>query len=183
LADAQHLPHGRCQAGDRHLNFHETRDNLPARPGPTKDISGKAGVDRPHRHAPHQETSKAPNRTRRRINLGGSGLSVSLGQVEPPRPRLARLETLLPHDRPDQLGADRPPQLVTRLRQQGLLDDTSVPSPVGPPRTVLSLTSRGEAALARWSTQWRSMNAAVARLLEPVEGRPCSAELQSGGAL
>jgi len=28
LADAQHLPHGRHQAGDRHLKFHETRDNL-----------------------------------------------------------------------------------------------------------------------------------------------------------
>src|SRR5665648_625123 len=28
LAVAQHLPQGRCQAGDRHLNFHETRDNL-----------------------------------------------------------------------------------------------------------------------------------------------------------
>jgi hypothetical protein len=26
LADAQHLPHGRRQAGDRHLNFHETRE-------------------------------------------------------------------------------------------------------------------------------------------------------------
>lgn len=29
MADAQHLPQGRHQAGDRHLNFHETRDNLP----------------------------------------------------------------------------------------------------------------------------------------------------------
>ena len=28
MAVAQHLPQGRCQAGDRHLNFHETRDNL-----------------------------------------------------------------------------------------------------------------------------------------------------------
>jgi len=28
LADARHLPHGRYQAGDRHLKFHETRDNL-----------------------------------------------------------------------------------------------------------------------------------------------------------
>jgi len=28
LADAQHLPHGRRQAGDRHLKFYETRDNL-----------------------------------------------------------------------------------------------------------------------------------------------------------
>src|SRR5665811_1365718 len=28
LVDAQHLPHGRRQAGDRHLKFHETRDNL-----------------------------------------------------------------------------------------------------------------------------------------------------------
>jgi len=28
LADAQHLPHGRRQAGDRHLKFYEIRDNL-----------------------------------------------------------------------------------------------------------------------------------------------------------
>ena len=28
MADAQHLPQGRHQAGDRHLNFHETRDHL-----------------------------------------------------------------------------------------------------------------------------------------------------------
>ena len=28
LADAQHLPQGRHQAGDRHLKFHESRDNL-----------------------------------------------------------------------------------------------------------------------------------------------------------
>jgi hypothetical protein len=28
LAVAQHLPQGRHQAGDRHLNFHDTRDNL-----------------------------------------------------------------------------------------------------------------------------------------------------------
>ena len=34
----EYLPHGRTQAGDRHLNFHETRDNLrlmaAARPRP-----------------------------------------------------------------------------------------------------------------------------------------------------
>ena len=28
MAVAQQLPQGSCQAGDRHLNFHETRDNL-----------------------------------------------------------------------------------------------------------------------------------------------------------
>ncbi len=28
MADAQHLPQGRRQAGDRHLKFNETRDNL-----------------------------------------------------------------------------------------------------------------------------------------------------------
>jgi len=33
LVDAQHLPQGRCQAGDRHLKFHEIRDNLPFRCG------------------------------------------------------------------------------------------------------------------------------------------------------
>ena len=31
MADARHLPLGRSQAGDRHLNFHETRDNLDGR--------------------------------------------------------------------------------------------------------------------------------------------------------
>ena len=31
MADAQHLPQGRHQAGDRHLKFHETRDNLNLR--------------------------------------------------------------------------------------------------------------------------------------------------------
>ena len=30
MADAQHLPQGRRQAGDRHLKFHESRDNLPS---------------------------------------------------------------------------------------------------------------------------------------------------------
>ena len=30
MADAQHRPQGRHQAGDRHLKFHETRDNLVA---------------------------------------------------------------------------------------------------------------------------------------------------------
>ena len=29
MADARHLPHGRSRAGDRHLKFYETRDNLP----------------------------------------------------------------------------------------------------------------------------------------------------------
>ena len=26
MADAQHLPQSRCQAGDRHFKFHETRE-------------------------------------------------------------------------------------------------------------------------------------------------------------
>ena len=29
MAVAQQLPQGSCQAGDRHLKIHETRDNLP----------------------------------------------------------------------------------------------------------------------------------------------------------
>ena len=32
LVDAQHLPHGRRQVGDRHLKFHESRDNLEPDP-------------------------------------------------------------------------------------------------------------------------------------------------------
>lgn len=69
--------------------------------------------------------------------------------------------------------------LVTRLRQQGLLDDRTVPSPVGPPRMVLSLTAAGESTLERWTGQWRAMNNAVSRLLEPVDGRPDPVSLGS----
>ena len=73
--------------------------------------------------------------------------------------------------------------LVTRLRQQGLLHDTSVASPVGPPRTVLSLTEEGEATLQRWSDQWRAMNTAVAQLLEPSDDAgPDLVPLPSEGA-
>lgn len=32
MAVAQHLPQGRHQAGDRHLKFHETRDNPVVNP-------------------------------------------------------------------------------------------------------------------------------------------------------
>jgi len=43
LAVAQHLPRGRCQAGDRHLNFHETRDNLVSENRGQTNVSRKAG--------------------------------------------------------------------------------------------------------------------------------------------
>lgn len=56
--------------------------------------------------------------------------------------------------------------LVTRLRQQGLLHDTTEPSPVGPPRTIVSLTAAGRATLSRWTAQWHTVNAAVARVLD-----------------
>src|SRR5665811_1531826 len=40
LADAQHLPHGRCQAGDRHSN--STRPGTTSlRPGKTKSVEDK----------------------------------------------------------------------------------------------------------------------------------------------
>lgn len=56
--------------------------------------------------------------------------------------------------------------LVTRLRQQGLVQDTTVASPVGPPRSVLSATGAGQQALERWTKQWRAVNSAVTRLLD-----------------
>lgn len=72
--------------------------------------------------------------------------------------------------------------LVTRLRQQGLLDDTTMPSPVGPPRTVLSLTRVGESTLQRWTEQWRAMNTTVSRLLDPVDDLPDPVALESEAA-
>jgi hypothetical protein len=46
LADAQPLPHGRDQAGDRHLNFHGTRDNFGAPPRRAPDPGRR--LTRPH---------------------------------------------------------------------------------------------------------------------------------------
>jgi len=46
--NARHLPHGRSRAGDRHLNFYETRDNL------RRAVSGDCiGVHRQNKSARH----------------------------------------------------------------------------------------------------------------------------------
>ncbi|MGD0894904.1 MAG: hypothetical protein ABSA08_02630, partial [Acidimicrobiales bacterium] len=37
----EHLPEGRRQAGDRHLKFHDERDNLPAHPAQFQQTSTK----------------------------------------------------------------------------------------------------------------------------------------------
>lgn len=62
--------------------------------------------------------------------------------------------------------------LVDRLRQQGLLDNTTQQSPFGPPRTVLSLSHAGETTLKRWTEQWQAVNDAVVRLLDPPRDEP-----------
>jgi PadR family transcriptional regulator PadR len=67
--------------------------------------------------------------------------------------------------------------LVTRLRQQGLLQDTTVRSSLGPPRSVLSLTEAGEGALERWTLQWRTVNSAVGQLLDQDPSVPVSEQM------
>ena len=52
MAVAQHLPQGRHQAGDRHLNFHETRDNLVVNAARFFSPSGPAL--RPDVHLEHE---------------------------------------------------------------------------------------------------------------------------------
>lgn len=66
--------------------------------------------------------------------------------------------------------------LVTRLRQQGLLDDRTVPGQLGPPRSVLSLTEAGQAALERWTKQWQTVNLAVGQILDDEFARPISGQ-------
>jgi hypothetical protein len=56
--NARHLPHGRSRAGDRHLKFYETRDNLQRRrvsDKESRDISDEhpdATHDPPGNHRP-----------------------------------------------------------------------------------------------------------------------------------
>lgn len=67
--------------------------------------------------------------------------------------------------------------LVARLRQQGLLHDTTVRSSLGPPRSVLSVTEAGEVALARWTQQWQTVNSAVSQLLDEDSSGPVSVQI------
>ncbi|GAB3272388.1 PadR family transcriptional regulator [Kineococcus gypseus] len=55
--------------------------------------------------------------------------------------------------------------LITRLRRAGLLAEQKQPSPLGPARTVFSLTDAGRAALGEWLTQWQRSTAEVEAVL------------------
>jgi len=48
LVDAQHLPQGQCQAGDRHLKFHDIQDNLQVRAALGLLAGRLVGDDRSH---------------------------------------------------------------------------------------------------------------------------------------
>ncbi len=63
--------------------------------------------------------------------------------------------------------------LVTRLRKQGLLDQTLEESPTGPARNVLQVNQAGREALAHWSEQWRRTTEITKQVLSgnPEEGR------------
>ncbi|MBB3043461.1 PadR family transcriptional regulator [Nocardioides soli] len=62
--------------------------------------------------------------------------------------------------------------LVTRLRKQGLVVQESEPSPAGPPRKVLRVTTAGEAALRDWRDRWAATSAAAERVLAELDGTP-----------
>lgn len=57
--------------------------------------------------------------------------------------------------------------LITRLRKQGLLEQSLVPSPSGPARNMLTLNDNGRQALNDWSQQWRDVTTKAAALLDP----------------
>jgi PadR family transcriptional regulator, regulatory protein PadR len=56
--------------------------------------------------------------------------------------------------------------LVSRLRRQGLLAQSTEPGDGGPARHVLSLSDTGRATLAEWTRDWHEMTRRVAQLLE-----------------
>jgi PadR family transcriptional regulator PadR len=59
--------------------------------------------------------------------------------------------------------------LVTRLRRQGLLEQASVASPIGPNRKVLAITASGRASLAQWRTSWEETTAVAARVMAELD--------------
>lgn len=59
--------------------------------------------------------------------------------------------------------------LVTRLKRQGLLEQASVASPIGPNRKVLAVTSSGRESLTKWRTSWEKSTAVVARVMAELD--------------
>ena len=55
--------------------------------------------------------------------------------------------------------------LVSRVRRLGLVSQETRPGEGGPARNVLTLTERGEAALAQWGSSWRDHHQRVVSLL------------------
>jgi PadR family transcriptional regulator PadR len=61
--------------------------------------------------------------------------------------------------------------LVTRLRRQGLVEQTSAASPVGPTRKVLVVTRSGREALSAWRARWEQTTSAAERVLSELDTR------------
>jgi PadR family transcriptional regulator, regulatory protein PadR len=56
--------------------------------------------------------------------------------------------------------------LVSRLRGQGLLEQSAEAGDGGPARHVLTVTDTGRATLDAWIRDWREMNRRVEKLVE-----------------
>jgi PadR family transcriptional regulator PadR len=56
--------------------------------------------------------------------------------------------------------------LLTRLRQEGLLESTWEESPAGPPRRYYRITRDGRSALKAFSEQWKRFRSTVDTLLD-----------------
>jgi PadR family transcriptional regulator PadR len=59
--------------------------------------------------------------------------------------------------------------LVTRLRRQGLLEQVSVASPIGPARKILAVTASGREAMVAWRARWEESTAAAARVMTELD--------------
>ena len=59
--------------------------------------------------------------------------------------------------------------LVTRLRRQGLLEQVSAASPIGPTRKILAVTATGREALSAWRARWEESTAAATRVMAELD--------------
>ena len=55
--------------------------------------------------------------------------------------------------------------LVTRLRKQGLVEQTLEPSQSGPARNVLAINAAGRSTLKAWISQWHNTTEVVTAVL------------------
>jgi PadR family transcriptional regulator PadR len=71
--------------------------------------------------------------------------------------------------------------VLKRLKANGRIESTLVPSDTGPARKVYHATEAGRDVLTAWTADWHAVRDGVETVLEAMEGAPADAGESNGG--